>query len=102
MYKKHSFLKIPIFNLFLLTVVIILTAAPLFVLQGAEFTGTDDQAKKVIGELNAGYQPWFSSLWEPPGKEIESLLFVLQAAVGAGFIGYYIGFARGKRDAEKQ
>ena len=29
--------------------------------------------------------------WEPPSGEIESLLFALQAAIGAGFIGYYVG-----------
>jgi len=40
--------------------------------------------------------PWFESLWEPPRGEIESLLFVLQAAIGAGFIGYFIGYMRGK------
>jgi cobalt/nickel transport protein len=35
-------------------------------------------------------------LYEPPSDEIESLLFALQAALGAGFIGYYIGYKRGK------
>jgi cobalt/nickel transport protein len=32
----------------------------------------------------------------PPSKEIESLLFMLQAALGAGLLGYYIGLRRGE------
>jgi cobalt/nickel transport protein len=31
---------------------------------------------------------------------VESLLFALQAAIGAGFIGYYFGTRRGKASAE--
>ncbi len=34
-------------------------------------------------------------MWEPPSGEIESFLFCLQAAIGAGFIGYYIGVKKG-------
>jgi cobalt/nickel transport protein len=45
--------------------------------------------------VKSDYKPWFSSIWEPPSGEIESLLFALKAALGAGFIGYYIGYVRG-------
>ncbi|GIM28559.1 cobalt transport protein CbiN [Clostridium polyendosporum] len=55
------------------------------------FSGTDDRAEQAINEINSNYKPWFNSMWEPPSSEIESLLFSLQAALGAGFIGYYIG-----------
>ncbi|CEO90262.1 hypothetical protein SSCH_790007 [Syntrophaceticus schinkii] len=41
------------------------------------------------------------SIWEPPSGEIESLLFALQAAIGAGFIGYYFGFVKGRKENEK-
>jgi cobalt/nickel transport protein len=61
---------------------------------GAEveiFRGADDQAKDVISELAPGYRPWFKPLMEPPSGEIGSLLFALQASLGAGFIGYYLG-----------
>ncbi len=34
-------------------------------------------------------------LWEPPSPEIESLLFAVQAALGAGVLGYYFGRRRG-------
>ncbi len=56
-----------------------------------EFGGADGQIQGVIGEMNSSYEPWFESIWTPPSGEIESLLFALQAALGAGYIGYYIG-----------
>ncbi|KAJ50335.1 cobalt/nickel transport protein [Clostridium tetanomorphum] len=59
--------------------------------KGGEFGGADDQIEDTIKETNANYEPWFSSFWEPPSGEIESLLFAVQAAIGAGFIGFYIG-----------
>jgi cobalt/nickel transport protein len=83
-------------NLMLIIIVVILAILPLFIQQGAEFGGADGEAEEAIGEINSSYQPWFSSIWEPPSGEIESLLFVLQAAIGAGFIGYFIGYTRGK------
>jgi cobalt/nickel transport protein len=65
--------------------------------QTAIFTGSDAQAQGVIQTLAPDYQPWFASLFTPPSIEIESLLFALQAALGAGVIGYYAGYVRGKR-----
>lgn len=59
--------------------------------RGGEFGGADGQIEEVISEVNPGYTPWFESLWTPPSGEIESLLFAVQAALGAGFMGYYIG-----------
>jgi cobalt/nickel transport protein len=56
-----------------------------------EFGGADGQIQDVIAEVDSTYEPWFESFWTPPSGEIESLLFALQAALGAGFIGYYIG-----------
>lgn len=83
-------------NILLITIVFILAILPLFIQKGAEFSGADAQAEEAVGEINSSYEPWFSSIWEPPSGEIESLLFVLQAAIGAGFIGYFIGYTRGK------
>ncbi|SHI80919.1 energy-coupling factor ABC transporter substrate-binding protein [Desulfofundulus thermosubterraneus] len=84
-------------NLLLIFIVLVLAVFPLVMNKNAEFGGADDQAEKIIGELQPDYQPWFKSVWEPPSGEIESLLFALQAALGAGFIGYFIGFYRGWR-----
>jgi cobalt/nickel transport protein len=55
------------------------------------FSGADDKAKDLVGTISPGYKPWFSPLMEPPSAEIGSLLFALQAALGAGFIGYWYG-----------
>lgn len=89
-------------NLLLLAAVILLTALPLLLIKptsaGEElFTGADGQAETVISEIEPGYKPWFAPLWEPPSNEIESLLFGLQAALGAGVIGYCLGLYRGRK-----
>ncbi|MBK8803237.1 MAG: energy-coupling factor ABC transporter substrate-binding protein [Fibrobacteres bacterium] len=67
---------------------------------GEPFGGSDDQACAAIAEIDPGYKPWFSSLWEPPSGEIESLIFGLQAASGAGVLCYALGFWRGRRRTE--
>lgn len=89
-------------NLVLAFFVIVLAVIPLIFVNG-EYGGSDDAAEGVITEVDAGYSPWFNSLWEPPSGEIESLLFALQAAIGAGIICYYIGYQIGKskKDEEK-
>lgn len=68
---------------------------------GEAFGGTDDQASAVIEALRPGYKPWFAPLWEPPSGEIESLLFGLQSAAGAGALFYCLGYWRGRRTAAK-
>jgi cobalt/nickel transport protein len=86
------------FNLLLIGLVVALAVVPLFLNQGSEFGGADGQAEGVIAEIDpAAAEPWFQPLWSPPGGETESLLFALQAALGAGFIGYYLGLKRGER-----
>lgn len=80
----------------LVLIVIVLALLPIFLTRGAEFEGADVIAENTIGEINPDYEPWAESLWEPPSGEIESLLFALQAALGAGFIGYYLGNKSGQ------
>lgn len=89
-------------NILLISVVVILAVFPLFFQKGAEFGGADGQAEEAINKINSSYKPWFSSIWEPPSGEIESLLFALQAAIGAGFIGYFIGYTRGKSKLKEE
>lgn len=63
---------------------------------GFEFGGADDAAGGIVGD---DYVPWWSGIWgdyELPG-ETESMLFALQAAIGAIIIGYFIGWYRGQR-----
>jgi cobalt/nickel transport protein len=64
------------------------------------FNGSDDIAGAAIEET--GYQPWFSSIWEPPSGAIESLLFALQAAIGAIIIGYIFGYYNGQAKERKR
>lgn len=90
-------------NLILLALVVILVVLPLLLVRAPEpgpdgktveiFAGADGQAEDMIGKIVPDYQPWAEPLLEPPSGEIESLLFALQAALGAGFIGYWYGSA---------
>ena len=68
---------------------------------GEAFGSSDVQAGEVVQELRPDYQPWFSPLWQSPSGEIESLLFGLQSAVGAGLLCYALGYWRGVRKNRK-
>jgi cobalt/nickel transport protein len=91
--KKRTMVKV----LPWVVLVIALAIVPLFTARNALFSGVDEQAEKAITEINPSYKPWFSPVWEPPSSEIEAFLFAIQAAIGAGFVGYYVGYARGRR-----
>jgi cobalt/nickel transport protein len=85
----------------LLGVVVLLAVVPLFLHPESEFGGADGQAEEVITTINPDAEPWFEPLIEPPGGETESLLFALQAAIGAGIIGYFLGLKHGEARARK-
>lgn len=103
-------------NLMMLIAVALLVALPLWMVKkpapGADgkevaiFTGADDKAKDLVGAIAPAYKPWVTPLMEPPSGEIGSLLFALQAALGAGFIGYWYGSsktrAQMRREIEKE
>jgi len=75
--------------------VLLLTVLPLwFAIDPApQFAGADERALQAIGSLAPGYQPWFAPVFEPASGEIASLLFALQAALGAGVIGSWLGMS---------
>lgn len=60
------------------------------------FKGSDDQASAAVHALAPSYKPWFSPIFKTDSSETDTLLFALQAAIGAGFIGYYAGYSRGR------
>ena len=102
--KRHQ-------NLLLLIAVVLLAALPLWLVerplgpdgQPAEiFGGADGEAQALITRIAPDYQPWFQPLLEPASGEIASLLFALQAAMGAGFIGYYLGCARTREKLRRE
>lgn len=93
-------------NWLLLGATIVLFTVPLYFnlgyaeAGGAEpFSGSDAQAEEAIRTVSMDYKPWFASVWTPPSGEIESLLFGLQAALGAGGLCYCLGYYRGRRRA---
>ncbi|MYV45152.1 energy-coupling factor ABC transporter substrate-binding protein [Streptomyces sp. SID2888] len=93
-------------NLLLLIVVAALAVLPLALGLGDHkeepFAGADAEAETAITEIEPDYEPWFSPLYEPPSGEIESALFALQAALGAGVLAYYFGLRRGRRQGEQR
>jgi cobalt/nickel transport protein len=93
-------------NLLLAAAVVALVAMSLLLPRaGVEenaFTGTDDQAKDTIQEVHPGYVPWFKPVWKPPSEEVATLLFTVQAALGAGVLGYVIGYFRGRAGKREQ
>jgi len=85
-------------SLWLIAATVAIVAAPLVVPGlGGAFKGSDDLGTDAIAAARPGYRPWVQPLWKPPSDEIESLLFALQAAAGAGFLGYMIGRRHGSR-----
>ncbi|MBO9317194.1 MAG: energy-coupling factor ABC transporter substrate-binding protein [Chloroflexus sp.] len=78
-------------------IVVALAVAPLLLIRDTEFGGADAAAAQAITEVNPDYTPWVVPPFEPPGSETESLLFALQAGLGAGVIGYFFGWQHGRR-----
>ena len=87
-------------NLILILLVVVIAAVPLWLLPNAEFGGADGQAEEAITQLNPDYEPWFQPLLEPASGEVESMLFALQAAVGAGVVGFVLGRITKKPDGK--
>mgnify|MGYP000856874585 CR=1 len=71
---------------------VIITIVPLLLIKDSEFGGADGQAEETIAEVAPDYTPWFSPIIEPPGGETESLLFCVQAGLGAGIFGFGLGY----------
>ncbi|CDM95172.1 energy-coupling factor ABC transporter substrate-binding protein [Arthrospira platensis SPKY1] len=88
-------------NLWMILAVVILSVTPLIFIRG-DYEGADEQAENLIGEIQPNYQPWFEPILEVPSGEIESLLFVSQAAIGAGIVGYVIGLYKGRKQGKNR
>ena len=85
-------------------VIIVMCVVTLAAVDG-EFGGSDDAGGEEADKY--GYVPWTGDIltiitgdpdYELPG-ETESMLFAVQAAIGAIIIGYFIGVNSGKKKA---
>jgi len=76
---------------------------------GESYAGSDSSAATRVEEIDPDYHVWFTPFFEPSSGEVESGLFALQAAVGAGILGFALGRLsagrgnrRGTRETEDQ
>ncbi|WP_292731786.1 energy-coupling factor ABC transporter substrate-binding protein [Methanoculleus sp.] len=91
------------YSMELAVVALIIVFAAVFLIQDATIRasgeeawgGADGEAADLIEA--SGYEPWAEPFWAPPSGEVESLLFALQAAIGAVIIGYVFGYWQGSR-----
>jgi len=91
MKKKHTVI-------ILILLVILVSMAPLFLIQGAEFEGSDGAGSEMVDEVTGGeYEPWFEPVLETliggelPG-EMETLFFCIQTAIGVSIIAFCFGY----------
>ena len=64
------------------------------------FGGTDDAAAEAAEQ--AGAKKWIEPIFEPNSGEVESGLFAMQAALGAGIAGYALGRMSGKKKGREE
>ncbi|WCC80323.1 energy-coupling factor ABC transporter substrate-binding protein [Cutibacterium equinum] len=67
---------------------------------GEGFGGTDDAAATAAEE--AGAEEWIKPVFEPNSGEVESGLFAMQAALGAGVAGYALGRMAGRKKGREE
>lgn len=82
--------------------VLVLSFAPVLMFQGKEFRATDSKNNDAIESVKPGYEPWFEPVIKPSGGEVETFLFAVQAAIGAGVTGYILGLYKGRAEKQKQ
>ena len=87
----------------LIVIVALIILFPLFLLQGAEFEGSDGQGSEMVEEIMGDeYEPWFEPVLETliggelPG-EMETLFFCIQTGIGVGIIAYCFGYLVAKK-----
>lgn len=87
--------------LLMLALCAVIAIWPLMRINDSEFGGADGAAEDQIGVIAPEYEPWAEPILEPPGGETESLLFCLQAALGAGVLGYGFGYLKARKNIDR-
>ena len=83
--------------IFLVIAALLLIFAPLFLMRGAQFGGSDDAGSSMVSEITGkDYQPWFTPVLEQAlhgelPSEMESLFFCIQTGIGVGVIAFFMG-----------
>lgn len=86
-------------NWLLVVAVLVIAVVPLaFIGSETEFGGADGLATERIEADHPDYEPWATPLFQPEA-ETASTLFAMQAAIGAGFLGYLFGTLNARRRA---
>ncbi len=88
-------------NVGLLSIVVVLSLAPVLIFQGKEFKATDSKNQTAIEEVQPGYKPWFEPVIKPSGGEVETFLFATQAAIGSGVTCYILGLYKGRSERQR-
>lgn len=86
-------------NWILILAALLIAGLPLWFHPDAEFAGTDAGAEAVVEEISPDYEPWAEPLVGDLPSEVESGLFALQAALGAGLLGYTLGKYRARNES---
>jgi cobalt/nickel transport protein len=88
----------------LAVIAILVFSALLLRVGGAGFPGSDTlgsaQIERMTGIPADGFHPLVWQ-WVPPGAEVESGLFALQAAIGGICVGWIFGYWKGRKEEEK-
>lgn len=87
--------------LILLLLVIVIAVIPLLINTDSKFGGADGAAEDAISTIDPNYVPWAKPILKLPGGETETLLFCLQAGIGAGIFGFGFGYLVARKKYQK-
>lgn len=85
----------------LLIIVVAIAVFPLLTITDSVFGGTDSVAKEIVAVIDPDYVPWAESIIKLPGGEMESFMFSLQAAIGAGIFCFGFGYLVARKKYQK-
>lgn len=79
-----------------IVLILIILLGPLLFMQ-SDFTGVDAQIGDTLKTVNGNYTPWKLFEGKKLSGEMETFLFSFQSGIGAGVVGYILGFVKGRK-----